>query len=112
MLDEIEPRFRARVNRLIEQVGEVEFRRGVAQMTRYDIESLELDEVVCLYVLARQGRVHPPDEGRRGAALLQTLPGRTPDDAGFTEKTVDQSAGPSGLNAGQLVSTGHRVVDA
>ncbi len=86
MLDEIEPRFRARVNRLIEQVGEVEFRRGVAQMTRYDIESLELDEVVCLYVLARQGRVHPPEEGRRGAALLQTLPGRTPDDAGFTDE--------------------------
>lgn len=86
MLPEIEPRVRARVERLVTQIGEAEFRRGVAAMTRYAIESFSLDDVVCLYVLARQGRVRPPELGRRAAALHQTLPGRTDDDAGFSDE--------------------------
>jgi hypothetical protein len=86
VLVEIEPRIRARVDRLVEQVGEAEFRRGVAEMTRYHIDTLSLDDVVALYVLARQGRVHPPQAGRRAAELHQTLPGRTSDDAGFSDE--------------------------
>lgn len=86
MLVEIEPKVRARVAVLIERVGVAEFRRGVAAMTRYQIDLMSLDDVVALYVLARQGRVHPPEAGRRGAALHQTLPGRTPDDAGFSDE--------------------------
>ena len=86
MLIEIEARVRARVNVLVEHVGEVEFRRGVAAMTRYQIDFMSLEDVVALYVLARQGRVHPPEAGRRAAALHQSLPGRTADDAGFSDE--------------------------
>ena len=86
MLAEIEPRVRARVSVLIDQVGEVEFRRGVAEMTRYRIDSMSLEDVATLYVLARQGRVHPPEAGRRAAAVHQMLHGRTEDDAGFSDE--------------------------
>ena len=84
MLTEIEPRVKARVEQIIAQVGEDEFRRGVAQFTRWHIGSMSLDEVIGLYVMARRGRVHPPEVGRRAAAIHMTLPGRTDDDAGFT----------------------------
>ena len=80
MLVEIEPRVRERVGRVIAEVGEGEFRRGVAQMTGYDTDALSLDDVVCVYVLARQGRVHPPGAGRRAVARYPTLPPRTADD--------------------------------
>lgn len=83
MLTEIEPRVKARVEQLIEQVGEDEFRRGVAQFTRWSIDSMHLDEVIGLYVMARRGRVHPPEVGRRGASVHVSLPDST-DDAGFT----------------------------
>ena len=86
VLLEIEPSVRARVNVLIEKVGDAEFRRGVAAMTRYRIDSMSIEDVAVLYVLARQGRVHPPEAGRRAAALHQTLPGRTADDGGFSDK--------------------------
>ena len=36
--------------------------------------------VVAVYVLARQGRVHPPSAGRRAVALYPSLPPRTADD--------------------------------
>ena len=86
MLVDIEPMVLARVNVLIEQVGEAEFRRRVAAMTRYFIDSMSLEDVAALYVLARLGRVHPPEAGRRAAALHHTLLGRTSDDAGFSDE--------------------------
>ena len=87
MLVDIEAPVKARVEQLIEQVGELEFRRGVAQFTRWSIESMSTDEVIGLYVMARRGRVHPPDIGRRAAALHMSLPGRTDDDAGFSDES-------------------------
>ena len=80
MLVEIEPSVLKRVDRVIAKVGEGEFRRGVADMTGYDTAALTLDDVVCVYVMARQGRVRPPAAGRRAAALYPTLPPRTADD--------------------------------
>ena len=85
MLVEIDPKIRANIDRLIANVGETEFRRGVAEMTRWDLREMTLDDVACLYVLARQGRVGPPEAGPRAAALHATLPPRTSDDAGFTD---------------------------
>ncbi len=85
MLPEIEPRVKARVAQLIKQVGENEFRRGVAEMTGFDTAALDLDDVVCVYVFAKRGRIGSAEVGRRAAALHQTLPGRTDDDAGFTD---------------------------
>ena len=85
MLIDIEPRVRSRVEQLIEQVGEDEFRRGVAQMTGFDTDVLDLGDVICVYVSAKRGRIGSPEVGRRAAALHQTLPGRTDDDAGFTD---------------------------
>jgi hypothetical protein len=85
VLTDIEPRVKARVEQLIEQVGEDEFRRGVAQMTGFDTDALDLDDVICVYVFAKRGRIGSPEIGRRAAALHQTLPGRTDDDAGFSD---------------------------
>ena len=76
----IAPSVRAQVERLVAEVGEAEFRRGVATMTGYDTDALSLDGVVCVFVLARDGRVHPPEAGRRAVALYPTLPPRTGDD--------------------------------
>ena len=50
------------------------------------IDSMSIDEVIGLYVMARRGRVHPPEAGRRAAEIHMTLPGRTKDDAGFTDE--------------------------
>ncbi len=80
MLTDIEPRVKARVEQLIDQVGVEEFRRGVAQFTGWRIDSMTLDDVIGLYVMARRGRVHPPERTRRALAVLPTLPGRTDDD--------------------------------
>ena len=91
MLIEIEQSVRAKVGRVIAEVGEGEFRRGVATMTGYDTEVLSLDDVVCVYVMARRGRVRPPAAGRRAAALYPTLPPRTADDP-----CIDVSDGPLG----------------
>jgi hypothetical protein len=68
MVVDIEPRVRAHVEQLVAQVGEVAFRRGVAQMTRWDTEIRSLDDVICLYVLARRGRAarRPRAVGHRG----------------------------------------------
>ena len=86
MVVEIEPNVKARVEQLVAQVGEAEFRRGVAQMTGWDTELRSLDDVVCLYVLARRGRVAPPNMGRSAGEVHRTLPGRTDDDAGFRDR--------------------------
>lgn len=86
MIVEIEPRVKARVQQLVDQVGEAEFRGGVAQFTRWDLDPYSLDDVICLYVLARRGRLAPPEMGRRAAEIHQTLPGRTDDDAGFRDR--------------------------
>lgn len=85
MLVEIDPKIRANVDRLVAQVGETEFRRGVAHMTRWELDDMSLDDVACLYVVARQGRVGPPEAGRRAAVLHGTLLPRTDDDAGFSD---------------------------
>jgi hypothetical protein len=85
MLVEIDPKIRANVDRLITKVGETEFRSAVAQMTRWELHDMSLDDVACLYVLARQGRVGPPEAGLRASAVHPTLPGRTDDDAGFSD---------------------------
>ena len=85
MLTDIEPRVKARVEQLIAEVGDEEFRRGVAEMTGFDTAALGLDDVICVYVFAKQGRVGSAEVGRRAVALHQTLPGRTVDDAGFTD---------------------------
>lgn len=81
---DIEPSVKARVELLIELVGEAEFRRGVGRFTRWNLELMSIDEVIGLYVMARRGRVHPPETGRRAAEIHMTLPGRTDDDAGFS----------------------------
>jgi hypothetical protein len=86
MFAEIEPHVRTRVEQLVAQVGEAEFRRGVAQMTRWDTETRGLDDVICLYVLARRGRVAPPELGHRAVEIHPMLPGRTEDDAGFRDR--------------------------
>lgn len=86
MLVDIEPRVKARVEQLVEQVGEAEFRGGVAQFTRWCIDSMSLEDVIGLYVMARRGRVRPPEMGRRAAELHMSLPGRTDDDAGFSDE--------------------------
>ena len=80
MVVEIAPAARAKVEQIVADVGEAEFRRGVAGLTGYDTNSLSLDDVVTVYVLDRQGRVHPPEAGRRAAALYPALPPRTSDD--------------------------------
>ena len=85
MLFDIDPRTRAKVDGLVDELGESEFRRRVSVLTRYDTTTLSLDNVVCLFVAARRGRVHPPEAGRRAAALYPTLPPRTSDDAGFSD---------------------------
>ena len=97
MVVDIEPRVRARVEQLVAQVGGAEFRRGVAQMTRWDTEIRSLDDVICLYVLARRGRVAPPELGRRAVDVYPMLPGRTDDDLGFR----DEHGRP--MTAGQYV---------
>lgn len=85
MLADIEPRVKTRVYQLIEQVGEAEFRRGVAQMTRWHTEIRSLDDVIGLYAMARHGRVRSPELGHSAVALYPHLPGRTEDDLGFTD---------------------------
>ena len=80
MLVEIAPSVIAKVEQIVADVGETEFRRGVAGLTGYDTDTLSLDDVLAVYVLARQGRVHPPEAGRRAAAVYPTLPPRTVDD--------------------------------
>ena len=83
---DIEPNVKARVDQLIAQVGEAEFRRGVARMTRWDTEIRSLDDVICLYMLARRGRAASPEMGHRAVEVHQSLPGRTDDDAGFRDR--------------------------
>ena len=85
MLVEISAKNRAKAEAIIDQLGEPEFRRRVATMTQWTIDKMSLDEVTTLFVLARQGRVHPPDPSRNVAELWQTLPPRTADDAGFSD---------------------------
>lgn len=82
---DIESRVKARVEQLIAEVGDKEFRRGVAGMTGFDTAALGLDDVICVYVLAKQGWDGSPQVGRRAAVLHQTLPGRTDDDAGLPQ---------------------------
>ena len=69
MLVEIDPSVRTKVEGIVAEVGEAEFRRGVAGNTGFDTDVLSLDDVVTVYVLARQGRVRPPAAGRRTAAI-------------------------------------------
>lgn len=80
MLVEIDPSVRSRVENIVAEVGESAFRRGVAAMTGFDADALTIDDVVTVYVLAREGRVQPAAAGRRAAALYPTLPPRTADD--------------------------------
>ena len=80
MLVEIERSVRAKVEQIVADVGEPEFRRGVADLTGYDTDALSLDDVVTVYALARQGRVKPPEAGRQAVAAYPTLPPRTVDD--------------------------------
>lgn len=76
----IEPKDLRRAQRIIAAVGEDEFRRAVHEMTQFDTEALSLDDVICVYVLALEGRVQPPGAGRRAVELYSTLPPRTDDD--------------------------------
>ena len=59
----IEPKDLRRAQRIIAAVGEDEFRRAVHEMTQFDTEALSLDDVICVYVLALEGRVQPPGPG-------------------------------------------------
>jgi hypothetical protein len=70
----IEPIDLRRAQRIIASVGEGEFRRAVHEMTHFDTEALSLDDVICVYVLALEGRVQPPGAGRRAVELYPTLP--------------------------------------
>jgi hypothetical protein len=79
-LIQLSPRAKAKVDEIIGRVGEAEFRRRVAMMTHYDTETLSLDDVIAVFVAERQGRVHPPEAGRRAVARFPTLPPATADD--------------------------------
>lgn len=85
ILVDVKPSERARAQRIIGKVGEPEFRGAVERMTGWNIASFSLDDVVCVYVLALQGRVRPPEMGRAAAERHMTLPPRTADDAGFSD---------------------------
>jgi hypothetical protein len=76
----IEPKDLQRARRIIASVGEDEFRKAVHEMTQFDTQALSLDDVICVYVLALEGRVQPPGAGRRAVELYPTLPPRTADD--------------------------------
>jgi hypothetical protein len=76
----IEPKDLRRARRIIATVGEGEFRKAVHEMTQFDTEALSLDDVICVYVLALEGRVQPPGAGRRAVELYPMLPPRTDDD--------------------------------
>jgi hypothetical protein len=76
----IQPSDLKRAERIIARVGEGEFRRAVHEMTNFDTEVLSLDDVICVYVLALEGRVQPPGSGRRAVGLYPHLPPRTDDD--------------------------------
>lgn len=76
----IQPSDLRRAERIIAKVGEGEFRRAVHEMTGFDTEALSLDDVICAYVLALEGRVQPPGAGRRAVELYPTLPPATEDD--------------------------------
>jgi hypothetical protein len=76
----IEPKDLRRARRMIASVGEDEFRRAVHEMTKFDTDALSLDDVICVYVLALEGRVQPPGAGRRAVELYPTLPPPTADD--------------------------------
>jgi hypothetical protein len=76
----IEPKAERRARQIVASVGEHEFRRAVHEMTKFDTEALSVDDVICVYVLALEGRVQPPGGGRRAAELYATLPPRTDDD--------------------------------
>lgn len=80
MLFTIEPKDLRRAQRIIATVGDDEFRRAVHEMTQFDTEALSLDDVICVYVLALEGRVQPPGAGRRAVELYPTLPPRTEND--------------------------------
>ena len=90
MLVEISPKNRAKAEAIIDQLGELEFRRRVATMTQWTIDKMSLDEVTTLFVLARQSRGHPPDRRHNLAELWKTLPPRTADDAGFSDAAGKQ----------------------
>ena len=49
------------------------------EMTKFNTQALSLD-VICVYVLALEGRVQPPGAGRRAVELYPTLPPGTEDD--------------------------------
>ena len=76
----IDPKDLRRARRIIATVGEDEFRKAVHELTQFDTEALSLDDVICVYVLALEGRVQPPGAGRRAVELYPTLPSRTEDD--------------------------------
>ncbi len=80
MLFTIEPEDLRRAQRIIATVGEDAFRTAVHEMTGFDTEALSLDDVICVYVLALEGRVQPPGAGRRAMELYPSLPPRTDDD--------------------------------
>lgn len=84
-LVDLAPTDHARARRIIAKVGEAEFRRGVAEMTEWEITDRTLNDVICLYVLGLQGRLRPIEMGRRAAKIHMTLPQRTADDAGFSD---------------------------
>ena len=90
MLVEISSKNRAKAEAIIDQLGEPEFRRRLATMTQWTIDKMSLDEVTTLFVLARQGRVHPPDRSRNVAELSKTLPPRAADDAGYSDAVGKQ----------------------
>ena len=101
MLVDIDARVRTRVDRLVAEVGDIEFRHGVAKMTGYDTDVLSLDDVVCIYVLARHGRVHPSAAGQRAVAAFPSLPPRSLDDPCID---ISRTVGPLAGSSRRLVS--------
>lgn len=80
MIASIEPSDLKRAKRIIAVVGEGEFRQKVGVMTGFNTQALSLDDVICVYVYALEGRVQPPGAGRRAVELYPTLPPATDDD--------------------------------
>lgn len=97
MLIEIDESEQARAHRIIAAVGESEFRAAVGRMTAFDTDALTLDDVVCVYVMARHGRVRPPGAGHRAAVIFPTLPPPTADDP-CVERTRSPGASTSAVS--------------
>ncbi len=61
-------------------------------MTKFNIDALSLDDVICVYVLVLEGRVQPPGVGQQAVEMYPELPPRSADDPSVKLRTSFPSA--------------------